>query len=305
MCFILFIKWSDVIMLPNLDVDQLKTFLAIADTGSFTRAADDVNKTQSAVSMQMKRLEEQLGRPLFAKDGRGVRFTADGDRLIEYARRIVAMSDEAMSAFTRPDIIGTIRFGTPDDYTEYFLPEILSRFARTHPLVTVDVECVGSATLKEHIASGELDLAIISTGGATPTGEVVRRERLVWATSARHNTHLLETLPVALASMGCTWGKLGKECLIKMDRKFRVAYNSHNSAAISAAVLQGLAVGVMPETCLRPGMRVLGEEEGFLQLGHFDIGMIRKAGRPVAAVEALARHVKEGLATAKYAVAAE
>ncbi len=292
-------------MLPNLDVDQLKTFLAIADTGSFTRAADEVNKTQSAVSMQMKRLEEQLGRPLFAKDGRGVRFTADGDRLIEYARRIVAMSDEAMSAFTQPDIIGTIRFGTPDDYTEHFLPEILARFARTHPLVTVDVECVGSATLKEHIASGELDLAIISTGGDTPTGEVVRHEALVWVTSARHNTHQLETLPVALASMGCTWGRLAKDRLTKMGRKYRVAYNSHNSAAICAAVQQGLAVGALPEMCLRPGLRVLTEDEGFLSLGHFDISMIRKAGRAVPSVEALARHVKEGLATARYSVAAE
>jgi DNA-binding transcriptional LysR family regulator len=305
MCFILFIKWSDVIMLPNLDVDQLKTFLAIADTGSFTRAAEDVNKTQSAVSMQMKRLEEQLGRPLFAKDGRGVRFTADGDRLVEYARRIVAISDEAVSAFTRPDITGTIRFGTPDDYAEYFLPEILARFSRTHPLVTVDVECVSSLVLKERIANGELDLSIISTGGKTPTGEVIRREPLVWATSARHNTHLLETLPVAVASMGCAWRRLAEDGLAKMGRKFRVAYTSPNSAAINAAVLQGLAVGAMPEMCLRPGMRLLGEGDGFPSLGHFDIGLIRKSGRPVAAVEALARHVKEGLATARYAIAAE
>ena len=292
-------------MLPNLDVDQLKTFLAIADGGSFTRAAEDVNKTQSAVSMQMKRLEEQLGRPLFAKDGRGVRFTADGDRLVEYARRIVTISDEAVSAFTRPDITGTIRFGTPDDYAEHFLPEILARFSRTHPLVTVDVECVSSLVLKDRIANGELDLAIISTGGATPAGEIVRREPLVWATSMRHSTHLLETLPIAAASMGCAWRRLVEDGLSNMGRKYRIAYTSPNSAAINAAVLQGLAVGAMPEMCMRPGMRLLGEDEGFPSLGHFDIGLIRKAGRPVAAVEALARHVREGLATARYAVAAE
>jgi DNA-binding transcriptional LysR family regulator len=305
MCFMIFIKWSDVIMLPNLDVDQLKTFLAIADTGSFTRAADDVNKTQSAVSMQMKRLEEQLGRPLFSKDGRGVRFTADGDRLVEYARRIVAISDEAVSAFMRPDITGTIRFGTPDDYAEYFLPEILARFSRTHPLVTVDVECVSSITLRERIAHGELDLAIISTGPTAPEGEIVRSEPLVWATSTRHNTHLFDLLPIAVANAGCCWRQLTEESLTRIKRKFRVAYTSPNSAAINAAVLQGLAVGAMPEMCLRPGMRVLSEDEGFPSLGHFQIGMIRKSGRAVPAVEALARHVKEGLATARYAVAAE
>jgi DNA-binding transcriptional LysR family regulator len=156
MYFILSINWSDVIMMPHLDVDQLKTFLAIVDSGSFTRAAEEVNKTQSAVSMQMKRLEEQLGRPLFSKDGRGTKFTRDGERLIDYARRIVALSDEAVSAFTKPDITGTVRFGTPDDYAEFFLPVILGRFARTHPQVTVDVECVPSSELMGRTARGEM-----------------------------------------------------------------------------------------------------------------------------------------------------
>jgi DNA-binding transcriptional LysR family regulator len=253
----------------------------------------------------MKRLEEQLGRPLFAKDGRGVRFTADGDRLVEYARRIVAISDEAVSAFTRPDITGTIRFGTPDDYAETFLPEILARFARTHPLVTVDVECLGSGDLKQRVLTGELDLAIVSIGGTTPTGEVLRQEPLVWATSARHSIHLHETLPVAVASMGCAWRKLAEDGLAQMGRKFRVAYTSPSAAAINAAVLQGLAVGAMPEMCLRPGMRLLSEDEGFPSLGHFEIGLIRKAGRPAAAIDALARHVKDGIMTTRYAVAAE
>ena len=292
-------------MIPNLDIDLLKTFLAIADLGSFTRAADEVNKTQSAVSMQMKRLEELLGRPLFAKDGRGVRFTGDGDRLIEYARKLVAVNDEAVSAFTRPDITGTVRFGTPDDYAEYFLPEILARFSRTHPLITIDVECVQSSILSERVERGELDLAMISTGGVSPKGEVARTEPLVWATSTRHTVHLLETLPVAVASMGCAWRRIAEEGLGKMGRKWRVAYTSSNSSAINAAVLQGLAVGAMPEMCLRPGMRVLTEDEGFPPLGNFKIGLIRKAGRAVPAVEALARHVKDGLANARYAIAAE
>ena len=119
-----------------IDVDQLRTFIAIVETGSFTKAADVVHKTQSAVSMQMKRLEELLGRPLFARDGRASRFTPDGERLVEYARRLVALNDEAVSAFKRPELTGTVRFGTPDDYADRFLPEILARFARTRPLVT-------------------------------------------------------------------------------------------------------------------------------------------------------------------------
>jgi DNA-binding transcriptional LysR family regulator len=292
-------------MLHSLDVDQLKTFLAIADTGSFTRAADEVNKTQSAVSMQMKRLEEALGRPLFAKDGRGSRFTGDGERLIDYARRIVALSNEAVSAFTKPDISGTVRFGTPDDYADIFLPEVLARFHRTHPRITVDVECLSSLTLKERINRGELDLSVITFGCRDTEGEIIRREELVFATSERHSTHVLEELPLAVSQPGCCWRKIVLDALDASKRKYRIAYSSPNSATINVAILQGLAIGVMPEFCLRPGMRVLGERDGFPKLEQFDIGLIRKPGQSNPAVEALARHVREGLGNPRLAIAAE
>jgi DNA-binding transcriptional LysR family regulator len=280
-------------MIPNLDVDLLKTFLAIADTGSFTRAAEEVHKTQSAVSMQMKRLEELLGRPLFARDGRASRFTSDGDRLVEYARRIATMNDEAVSAFTRPELTGTLRFGTPDDYADRFLPEILARFSRTHPLVTVDVECVSSSELFERTKRGEMDLALVTFGCDVVTNEPVRREPLVWVTSAKHSLHMLDVLP--LASPHCEWRKAVIQALESQNRKYRIAYSSSNSNAINACVLTGLAVGAVPELCVRPGMRVLTERDGFPPLGTFDIGLVRKPGRPSSAVEALARHVTESL----------
>ena len=280
-------------MIPNLDIDLLKTFLAIADTGSFTRAAAEVHKTQSAVSMQMKRLDELLGRPLFARDGRASRFTPDGERLIEYARRMVTINDEAVSAFTRPELTGTVRFGTPDDYADRFLPEILARFSRTHSLVTVDVECLNSLDLFERTKRGEMDLALVTFGCDVVTDEPVRREPLVWVTSAKHNVHMLEVLP--LASPHCEWRKAVLTALDSQKRKFRIAYSSSNSNAINAAVQTGLAVGAVPELCVRPGMRVLTEKDGFPALGTFDIGLVRKPGRPSSAVEALARHVTESL----------
>jgi DNA-binding transcriptional LysR family regulator len=292
-------------MIPNLDVDQLKTFLAISDTGSFTRAADEVNKTQSAVSMQMKRLEEQLGRPLFSKDGRGTKFTRDGERLIDFARRIVALSDEAVSAFTKPDITGTIRFGTPDDYAEFFLPVILGRFARTHPQVTVDVECVPSSELEERTKRGEIDVAVVTFGSNTGGANVIRQEELVWATSERHRVHENAVLPVAVSPQGCSWRDLMTESLTNMGRPYRVAYSSPNASTINTTVLQGLAVATMPAICLRPGMRVLTEADGFPKLGTFDIGMIFKPGRKNPAVEALAKHVREGLESTRFAIAAE
>jgi DNA-binding transcriptional LysR family regulator len=289
-----------IAMLPHLDVDPLKTFLAIADTGSFTRAAEDVNKTQSAVSMQMKRLEETLGRPLFSKEGRGVRFTRDGERLIDYARRIVALSDEAVATFTKPDLTGTVRFGTPDDYAEFFLPVIIARFARTHPLVTVEVECLPSAQLTERVARGEVDIATVTFGCITENADVLRQEELVWATSERHNVHLNNPLPIAVSHAGCCWRQMMTQALDSAGRNWRVAYASPNASTINAAVLQGLAVATMPAICLRPGMRVLTERDGFPSLGTFDIGVIYKPGRRSPAVEALAHHIREGLTQTRF-----
>ena len=284
-------------MIPNLDVDLLKTFLAIADNGSFTRAADEVHKTQSAVSMQMKRLEELIGSPLFAKNGRMSRFTQDGERLVDYARRIVAINDEAIYAFAKPDLAGTIKFGTPDDYAERFLPEILARFARTHPMVTVDVECLGSGELFERCKRGEMDLSLVTHSCDILTEEPVRREKLVWVTSTRHCAHMAEVLPLAVSHAGCGWRSMVLRALDGQQRKFRVAYSTPNSNAVNAAVLQGLAVGAIPELCLRPGMRILTEKDGFPSLGTFDIGLVRKPGKANKAIEALARHVTESLST--------
>jgi DNA-binding transcriptional LysR family regulator len=281
-------------MIPNLDIDLLKTFLAISDTGSFTRAAEEVNKTQSAVSMQMKRLEEIVGRPLFTRDGRSSRFTIDGERLIEYARRLVSINDEAVSAFTRPELCGSVRFGTPDDYADRFLPEILARFSRTHPQITVDVDCLNSSVLHEKIKRGEIDLAIVTMGCDVTSDEPVRREPLVWVTSARHSVHLLDVLPIATPL--CEWRKMVLRALEKQGRKHRISYSSGNSNALNAAVQAGLAVGAVPELCVRPGMRILTERDGFPALGTFDIGLLRKAGRPSSAVTALARHVTESIA---------
>jgi DNA-binding transcriptional LysR family regulator len=282
-------------MIPNLDIDLLKTFLAISDAGSFTRAAEEVNKTQSAVSMQMKRLEELLGRPLFVRDGRASRFTPDGERLVEYARRLVALNDEAVSTFKRPELTGTVCFGTPDDYADRFLPEILARFARTHPLVSVDVECMLTSSLFERTRRGELDLSLVTFGCNVSTNEPVRREPLVWVTSARHNTHMMDVLPLAVSHAGCEWRSAVMNALDKTGRRYRVAYSSPNSNAVNAAVQSGLAVGAVPELCVRSGMRVLTEKDGFPPLGSFEIGLMRKPGRASSAAEALARHVSESL----------
>src|SRR5579871_4476125 len=164
-------------MTTLLDSDQLKTFIAIVETGSFTRAADAVHKTQSAVSMQMRRLEERIGKPIFMRDGRASRLTDEGERLLGYARRIIRLSEETMAAFDENELSGAVRFGTPDDYAERFLPEVLARFARSNPRVEVSVLCEPSTELIRKAKASEVDLAIVTNCGEGSV-EVIRREPL-------------------------------------------------------------------------------------------------------------------------------
>ena len=159
-----------------LDTDQLRSFLAIVDSGSFTKAADRVHKTQSAVSMHIRRLEEQLGCALFVKQGRGARLTEEGERLIEFARRIVQVEAGAFAALSRKGLRGAARLGIPDDYAESFLAEILARFNRRHPLVEVSVVCEASTDLAPQVAAGALDLALITDYEGLKGLELLREE---------------------------------------------------------------------------------------------------------------------------------
>jgi DNA-binding transcriptional LysR family regulator len=278
-----------------LDIDQLRTFLAIVETGSFTRAAEIVHKTQSAVSMQMKRLEERLERPIFARDGRASKLTEDGERLLDYARRIVKLNVEALAAFSDFALTGRVRLGVPDDYADRYLPEIMARFSRAYPGVELSVICEPSVELMERIAANELDLAIVTDCESSRPVESFRRERLLWVASNRHTTHREEPLPLALGRPSCKWREAAIEGLERMGRPYRLLYSSGNAGAVAAAVLAGLAVSVFPESGLRPGMRVLGSSDGFPELPSCRVGLVRNPHEQSALAEALAEHIISSL----------
>ncbi|MCA0425653.1 MAG: LysR family transcriptional regulator [Proteobacteria bacterium] len=280
-----------------LDIDQLRSLIAIADTGSFTRAAEVVFKTQSAVSMQMKRLEEQVGRPIFAKEGRGARLTEDGERLLEYARRIVRLSGECIASFSDAALSGRVRLGVPDDYADRYLPEILIRFTRSHPKVEVNVVCEPTPMLMERIHGGDIDLAIISVplGNPRVEAEVVRHERLLWVSSAQHNVHELRPVPLAVGRTTCGWRLAATGQLEATNIPYRVLYASWNSTALGAAILSGLAVGVLPESAIRSGMRVLGPSDGFAPLPVVKIALLRSRSADSNITDALATQITQSL----------
>lgn len=282
-------------MAAPLDLDQLHTFITIADTGSFTRAAEEVHRTQSAVSMQMRRLEERIGKPLFEKDGRMNRLTEEGDRLLSYARRMLRLNRETLAAFDDSSLEGQVRIGTPDDYADRFLPEIMGRFARSNPRVELSVVCEPTINLAELIRRGHLDIALVTQCDDVRPSEIVRKEPLLWVTSASHSVHQEEILPMAFGRPTCQWRRVATDTLHRMGREHRILFTSWSATVIIAAVLSGLAVSVLPECALRPGMRVLGEADGFGPLPDINIGILRGHTSKADIVDALARHIAESL----------
>ncbi|EKF40887.1 LysR substrate-binding domain-containing protein [Nitratireductor indicus] len=282
-------------MAAPLDLDQLSTFIAIADTGSFTRAAEEVHRTQSAVSMQMRRLEERVGKTLFLKDGRTNRLTEDGERLLGYARRLLRLNRETLAAFDDASLEGHIRIGTPDDYADRFLPEIMGRFSRSNPRVELSILCEPTLNLVEHIRRGSLDLALVTYDDAKGGSEAVRREPVLWVCSANHPLHERDVLPMAFGRPSCQWRRDACIALEQMQREYRVLFTSFSATVITSAVLAGLAISVLPECALRPGMRVLGEADGFAPLPDCRIGLMRGHSGQTEIIDALARHISESL----------
>ncbi len=288
-----------------LDPDALRSFVLIAEGRSFTQAAALVGRTQSAVSMQVKRLEEALGHPVLARSkGGAVELTAHGQYLLTRARGILALGDEVMATFHGPLLAGTLRLGTPDDYALSHVPPILTRFAETHPAVQVDVMCMPSEELIRRLKAGELDLALVSEGHETAGWPTVPlwRGPLVWVTSTRHSPHRQDPLPLALADRDryraatgkdCEWAGAALAALEKAGRRYRIAYTSASQIGTQVPVLAGLAVTVSTLSWLPDGLRAVRPEEGLPKLPQFGILLVMGRGPRQKAADALAAHIEE------------
>ncbi len=244
----------------TIDPDLLRAFSYIAEEGSFTRAAERVGRTQSAVSMQVQRLETVLGQPVLLRGKGGtVQLTPHGRYLLERSRDLLALNDEIWTAFHAPAIEGTVRLGTPDDYALSHLPAVLKRFADHHPAVEVDVLCAPSSETIAKLEAGELDLALCSAGHEPPDWPVreLWRGPLRWVVSEKHCAQRMDPLPVALAAGDCAWRRAALDALRSAGRRYRVAYTSATLAGTHAPVLAGLAVTVSPLTFVPPGLRAL------------------------------------------------
>jgi len=280
--------------LPLLDLDVLRTFVAIAETGSFTSAANAVFRTPSAVSMQIKKLEDILGCSVLSRDARSVTMTTDGEMLLGYARRLLAINREAVSKFIVPDISGVVRLGSPDDYGERVLPQVLKRFAQSHPSVAVDVVIDQSSNLRRRLEDRTLDLTLVTTSSRSrglAGGEVMLTEPIVWAGAKGGCAHLREPLPVSLWEEGCAWRAAALEVLGREGRNYRVAYMSAHAAGQRSAILADLAVAPLPKSFLGCDLVELTAQDGLPEIGSYSLAMF-VAPDVTPPVEAAADHIR-------------
>jgi len=277
---------------PSIDTEVLRTFVAIADQGGFTRAGEQVNRTQSAVSMQMKRLEEDvLQRKLFERDGRHVRLTPEGQVLLGYARRILKLHSEVFNTLREPHMVGLVRIGTPDDYVMRYLPGILKRFSKAYPLIQIEMHCESSPILMQR---RDLALTVISREPGNEMGELLRNERMVWVAAPCFCLDDHSALPLAISGMDSFCTQWTRAALDAIGRDYRLAYHSSNGAAIQAVVGAGLAVTVSMESLVTEDLRVLGSEEGFPPLPSVNLRLLRNPGMTSPITECLAEYILEG-----------
>jgi DNA-binding transcriptional LysR family regulator len=280
----------------GIDPDLLRVFLFIAEEGSFTRAAERVGRTQSAVSMQIQRLETLLGQKLFLRSrGGSVEVTPHGRLLVGRAAEMVALNDAIWGAFRAPLVAGSVRLGTPDDYAWRYLPPVLARFADTHPAVQVEVVCAPSEELVERLKVGDLDLTLVSEGTEPKGWSVVPlwRGPLLWLTSERHAAHRRDPLPLAIAGTRCSWAGAAVRALEEAGRRYRIAYMSGSQAGTLAPVLAGLAVTISIPSWLPDGISVLKPGELLPDLPDFAILMLKARKRAGPAADALATYMTE------------
>ena len=280
--------------LPLLDVEILRTFIAIAETGSFTRAAQQVFRTPSAVSMQIKRLEETLGRAMFVREPRQVHLTPEGETLLGYARQLLELNDEAVGQFLSPQVGGTVRLGAPSDMGTRFLPAVIAQFTRAYPAVQVNVRLGRSPDLVRRLDVGELDLALlVAQSGRVPApgAEPIYSEPLVWVGREGGVAWNRTPLPLAVADRGCAWRRTAMEALNHAGLRYRIAYLSEHTEAHLAAIAADIAVAPLPRGLAQPPLRVIEHEEGGLPaLAEYSLFLKRIPARGAAA-EALAQHL--------------
>ena len=285
-------------MRRDLDLTLLRAFLAVVETGSVTGAARLLNRTQAAVSLQIKRLEDALALPLFDRDHKRLTLAPSGEQLIGLAQRLVAMNDEVVDAMVSPAFEGEVRLGIPVDLIVTYAAPILRRFNEKWPGVRVSLIASNSQELVEDLANGRVDLALTTDLEAGGRGvETVTHDALVWVGAHGGGAHRRSPLPLAIGGRNCRFRPVVLEALRRASVEWRVVIEVANQDGVNATVAAGIAVAVMLRETVPAGLEVLPDGLGLPELPTFALNLRLPAAGTSDLAEEMARHVRAEFAT--------
>lgn len=250
-------------MQRDLEIDLLRSFVAIAAHRNFTRAAEAIGRTQSAVSLQLKRLEEIAGERLFERSRNAVEITPSGEALLVYANRILSANEAALAHMRRPEAEGLIRFGAPDDYASYLLAPILAAFSAEYPLIEFELACESSIDLLPMLRRGEIDILLATHSSDQVRGRIARYEPLHWVAAPDYLDDPEQRLKLALFPNGCAVRQAGLAALEQIERPWRITCSTRSVDLIEQTLLNGSAVSVMEASIIPESLRILDGHPGF------------------------------------------
>lgn len=275
------------------DLDLLKSFVSVVDAGGFTRAGERVNRTQSTVSQQIRKLEDAIGRPLLTRQraGKGVMPTEEGEILLTYARRLLAIAAEAQDVLFQPSPVSVTRLAVPEDFAGRRLTDLLAGFARQHPRFRLDTISGLSADLQAALDAGEIDLALIKREPGDGPSLASWPERLVWVAGKEMRLDQ-DPVPLAVFPQRCLYRARAIEALERAGRRWRIAYASQGLIGIQAAVASGLGISILSVDAVLPDHRILGVAEGFVEPPPTELALISASTRLTPAAKAVAAYLE-------------
>src|ERR1700744_1757162 len=258
-----------------LDLELLRSFVSVVDAGGFTRASKRFHRTQSTFSQQIKRLEDEIGHPLLNRNGRDVTPTEAGETLLSYARRLLALEEEAPDVLARPGNDGPVRLGVPEAFSAYRLAKLLASFSRSHPGLRLDVRAAQSLDLKRDLERGDLDLALFKRPAGEKGGIAVWPERVHWVTSKSHPIDAKTGSGARIGfPLGCLYRAGAVHALESAGRAWHMAYSSSSLAGIQAAIAAGMGLSILSEMSIQADHRVLTAKDGFSPIDRTEVALV-------------------------------
>ena len=258
----------------NLPMDCLRSFVTVAEVNGFTQAGKLLGRSQPAISLQIKRLEELIDAQLFVRGGPQLELTVTGERMLRYAQQMLALNDEALAELARPTISGRIRLGIPSEFATILLPRVLGRFTQSYPAVGLEIKCgLSSVLLREEPERYDLILALQESPSSSAPS-FIGSDELFWGTSANHDTHLQSTLPLIAAPEPCLYRARALKKLRNSGRTWRITYTNSDITGIQAAIEEGLGVTVLARKTVPDSLKILPFSARFPRLGKVGVHLI-------------------------------